>query len=437
MTDLPIYYDQRRVGTISVAADGPHFIYDATWRVARDSFPVSLRIPLSAAGAPPEIVVPWLMNLLPEGAALNSAGRWLGVDPKDVVGMIERIGRDVAGALSFGTPPDTETPHAIPIPDARALERIIEELPRRPFLVGEEGVSMSLAGAQEKVPLLMRPDGTLAVPAGGLPSTHILKPDNNRALFGSVQNEALCMVLARRCGLDVAAVTTGQAGARTYLLVTRYDRAWSGAAWARIHQEDFCQALGKPPAAKYQRNQTGIPGPAVRDLFDVVRRHAAGPSILRLLDAVIFNVLICNTDAHAKNYSLLWQSRTRANLAPLYDLMCAAAWPNVTQNMAQDVGGTNRGDQVTSKHWRRLAAEAQTNATATLQRVSRYIDLVERELEPAANEVRAMPAGDHSLLPAFVDAIRSRCRRVRANLAVDADTRDVLRGDQDEEGLPG
>jgi serine/threonine-protein kinase HipA len=358
------------------------------------------------------------MNLLPEGAALSAAGRWFGVEPRDVVGMIERIGRDVAGALSFGTPQGDGAAHVIPIPDAAALERIIEELPRRPFLVGEEGVSMSLAGAQEKVPVVRLDDGGLAVPTGDLSSTHILKPDNDKALFGSVQNEALCMVLARRVGLRAAEVATGRAGARTYLLVTRYDRIRHGTTWARLHQEDFCQALGKPPAAKYQRNQTGVPGPSIRDMFDIVRRHAPGPSILRLLDAVILNVLLCNTDAHAKNYSLLLQGRTRVELAPLYDLMCADMWDSVTRNMAQEIGGSNRGDQLTAKHWRRLAEDAQTNPTATLRRVRQWSERVEREIDAAAGEVRAMPAGDHSLLVAFAEAIRTRCRRVRANLEV-------------------
>jgi HipA-like protein len=74
MSDLPVYYAVRKVGTIAVAEDGPLFTYDPAWQGAADAFPVSLRMPLSAATAPPEIVVPWLMNLLPEGAALSAAG---------------------------------------------------------------------------------------------------------------------------------------------------------------------------------------------------------------------------------------------------------------------------------------------------------------------------------------------------------------------------
>lgn len=417
---IPVFHGTLPVGVLRVGPDGPSFAYTEDWLARRDAFPASVRTPLTAAPAPPEIVVPWLANLLPEGAALTTAGRLLGVDPHDVVGMVEKIGRDVAGALSFGRPRPGAAPRYVAIPDAAALERIIEELPRRPFLVGEEGIAMSLAGVQEKLPVVSLANGTLAVPADGMPSTHILKPDNEARLFGSVQNEALCLVLARQAGLSVAAVTTGRAGARSYLLVTRYDREWRTDTWVRLHQEDFCQALGKPPVAKYQRNQTGVPGPGVTDMFAIVRRHAPGRSILQLLDAIIFNVLICNTDAHAKNYSLLLLSRTRIELAPLYDLMCAAAWDNVTKNLAQEIGGSNRGDQVTAKHWQRLAAEAGTSAKATLTRVAQMADRLEAKIGLAVEEVRAMPAGDHAMLPIFADKIRERCRRVRANLAVDA-----------------
>ena len=417
---VPVYHGERLVAEVRVGPEGPTLAYAPDWRDAGDAFPASVRMPLVPDDALPEVVVPWLANLLPEGAALNTAGRWLGVDPGDVVGMVEHIGRDVAGALSFGAPREGEGGRHVPIPDEAALERIIAELPRRPFLVGEDGVSMSLAGAQEKLPVARLDDGSLAVPAGGMPSTHILKPDNDARLFGSVQNEALCMVLARRVGLRAAEVTTGKAGARSYLLVSRYDRERRGGAWIRLHQEDFCQALGKPPAAKYERNQTGVRGPSVKDMFAAVRRHAPGPSVARLLDAVVLNVLVCNTDAHAKNYSLLLLGRRRAELAPLYDLMCAAAWDGVTKNLAQEVGGSNRGDQLTAKRWRRMAEDAGTNATATLRRVEKLAGLVEAQAGPAADAVRSMPAGDHAMLPVFVGAIRERCRRVRSNLRVDA-----------------
>ncbi|KAA0575769.1 type II toxin-antitoxin system HipA family toxin [Azospirillum sp. B21] len=69
------------------------------------------------------------------------------------------------------------------------------------------------------------------------------------------------------CDLKTVAVTTGKAGERSYLLVTRYDRVQRDGRWLRVHQEDFCQALGKPPGAKYERNRSGMTGPRLVDMF--------------------------------------------------------------------------------------------------------------------------------------------------------------------------
>lgn len=279
------------------------------------------------------------VNLLPEGEPLRAMTRALGVAREDVLGLIAQTGNDLAGALSIAPQRPRGEPGYRPIPDADALERIIEELPARPFLVGEDGVSMSLAGAQEKLPVAII-DGQIAVPINGAPSTHIVKPDNPR-LSGSVQNEALCMVLARRIGLNVAPVTTCVAGERSYLLVGRYDRTGTGNDVRRLHQEDFCQALGCAPAAKYEFNGTGTRGPSIADMFALVRQHMTAREITRLLDAVIFNVAIGNVDSHPKNYSILLGPGA-PQLALLYDLMSGLVWSNITQNHAKANGGHRR-----------------------------------------------------------------------------------------------
>jgi serine/threonine-protein kinase HipA len=439
--NIPVWYEALRVGTIAPGPDGPVFRYDTSWLRLNDAFPVSMRMPLGSDPIPPTVLHPWLQNLLPERGVLTTMGRILGSAPEDVLGLLQHIGRDTAGALAIGgEPADNAVSDHRDIPDQAALERIIEELPAKPFLVGEEGVSMSLAGAQDKLPVAVH-DGRITIPIHGAPSTHILKPDNRR-LAGSVQNEALCMALAQRMfpartevigPLDtyalntmplnatrrvehpsVAPVTTGVAGARSYLLVARYDRVQHGERWQRIHQEDFCQALGKPPGAKYQHNQTGAPGPSLRDFFELTRTFMMGADTLRLLDAVIFNVLIGNVDAHAKNYSLIINPR-RVSLAPLYDLMCGAAWESITLNHAQSIGGQRRGMQIRRRHWMRMAEECGLNATSVVRRVTRLADAVLHELDVAIDTVRAMPAGDHPILTVARDEIRKLCVTVRRN----------------------
>ena len=413
---LPIYAADQLVAQIEAGPDGPWLQYEQAWASSRDSFPVSLTMPMTQARHGPQVTVPWLMNLLPEGEPLRVVTRALGVAQEDILGLIANLGRDLAGALTTGEPRRGDAPALTPLPPA-ALARIIEELPARPFLVGEEGVSMSLAGAQEKLPLAMVADG-LAIPVNGAASTHILKPDNPR-LPGSVQNEALCMVLARRCGLAVAPVTTGRAGARSYLLVKRYDRAGSDAGVQRLHQEDFCQALGKPPAAKYQHNHSGVRGPSTADMFGLVREHMTAREITQLLDAVIFNIAIGNVDSHAKNYSLLLQPR-RSVLAPLYDLMTGLTWPNITLNHAQDIGGRQRGRHIYGRHWRRMADAAGLAGPATLRRVQQLAGRIAAETQQAAAEVAAMPAGGQGA-EVFAAAIAERALLVQAHAAEDGD----------------
>jgi serine/threonine-protein kinase HipA len=415
---LNITADGVRVGALEATPNGPFILYDEDWRRSREAFPISLTIPLTVPDAGPETVMPWLMNLLPEGEPLRAMTRALGVATEDIIGLIAQAGRDLAGALTIVDAPSGGEPAYLPIDNEADLERIISDLPAKPFLVGDDGVSMSLAGAQEKLPLALI-DGQLCVPINGAPSLHILKPDNPR-LYGSVQNEALFMVLARRCGLPVAPVTTGVAGARSYLLIDRYDRIHDGVQSRRLHQEDFCQALSKPPAAKYEHNRSGISGPTLADMFGLVRTHMTARDITRLLDAVIFNIAIGNVDSHAKNYSILL-TPGGAELAPLYDLMSGLAWPNITQNHAQDVGGQRRGRHICGRHWRRMAEACGLSATATVRRVGQITDRILAELPAALAEVAAMPAGPGDMLDVFAAEIITRARTVGNNSRIDGD----------------
>jgi serine/threonine-protein kinase HipA len=409
--DLPVHYENRLVATIRADAQATRLAYSDAWGSSADSFPVSLAMPIRPEPYEGDQVLPWLMNLLPEGEPLRAMTRALGAAPEDALGLIAQTGNDLAGALSIAPQQPRGEAGYRPIPDAGALERIIEELPSRPFLVGEEGVSMSLAGAQEKLPVAII-DGQIAVPINGAPSTHILKPDNPR-LPGSVQNEALCMVLARRIGLNVAPVTTGVAGARSYLLVERYDRTGIGNNVRRLHQEDFCQALGRPPAAKYEFNGTGTRGPSIADMFAIVRQHMTARDITRLLDAVIFNIAIGNVDSHAKNYSILL-GPSAPQLAPLYDLMSGLAWANITQNHAQAIGGQRRGRHTYGRHWWRMAEAAGLAARGTVQRVEQVTARLLRELPAAVEEVASM-AARATMLSNFAKEIDGRANEVRAH----------------------
>ncbi|MBL8549917.1 MAG: type II toxin-antitoxin system HipA family toxin [Hyphomonadaceae bacterium] len=407
MSEIPIYYESRLVGRIHVRAEGPSFAYSPDWLQTKGAFPISVRMPLTHRPIDPHEFLSWAANLLPEAAHLRAVSLKLGASPEDVIGILSEIGRDTAGALSIGLPGTTSPGGWRPIPNDDDLERIIDELPNKPFLVGEDGVSMSLAGAQSKLGVAVNKRGELCIPVDGAPSTYILKPDAKDRLFGSVQNEAMCMVLARLCGLNAPQVTTGKAGSRTYFLVKRYDRIQDGERWRRLHQEDYCQALGRPPSAKYQNNQSGIPGPSLSEMFAVTRNVTQARDVMSLLDYVIFNIATCNTDAHAKNYSLMLSGRGAA-LAPIYDVLCADAWPNVTKNLAQRVGDKSRGAHLKKRHWERMAVECGLRPAGVVARVRDFVRQMRANLSSAAAEVSGMPAGPHVMMSAFESAIEER-----------------------------
>ena len=205
-------------------------------------------------------------------------------------------------------------------------------------------------------------------------------------------------------------VTTGRAGKRVYLLVKRYDRTDVGGRWRRLHQEDYCQALGKPPSAKYESNETGVRGPTLKDMFEVTRRHMPASEIVRLLDMVVFNVLACNTDAHAKNYSIMIRA-SAPSVAPMYDVMCGVVWENVTKNLAQKIAGEGRGDHLKGSHWQRFARDCGLNPKQVIDRVGAMAKSLIAETRAAESDVAAMPAGGHSILA-------KRARRSRNGLAL-------------------
>ena len=127
-------------------------------------------------------------------------------------------------------------------------------------------------------------------------------------------------------------------------------------------------------------------------MFDITRRHMPPTEIVRLLDVVIFNVLACNSDAHAKNYSIMIRAGN-ASLAPMYDIMCGEVWENVTKNLAQKIAGMRRGDQLKWAHWHQFARECGLNPKQVIDRVKVFAKSAIVEAELAASEVAALPAG--------------------------------------------
>jgi serine/threonine-protein kinase HipA len=281
---------------------------------------------------------------------------------------------------------------------------ILDELPRRPMLAGKDGLRLSLAGAQDKLPVVFDGD-RIGLPRNGTPSSHILKPAIH-AVEDSVTNEGFCLALAEAMQLKPANAKIHTVRDRQFLLVERYDRAADpGGRRQRLHQEDFCQALGVVPEMKYQNEG----GPDFAQCFELVRRvtRPSAPQVLRLLDYVIFNALIGNHDAHAKNFSLLYSGKVPV-LAPFYDTLSTAVYPTLTPKMAMKIGSKYKFSEVQARHWDQFAEGA---GLAKAQAKKRILELA-KSLPPTARKLQSDPGrgfAEHSLVEQIITLIEQRC----------------------------
>jgi len=334
------------------------FTYNADYLGSKQPWPLSVSMPVRAAEFEDRVARPFFAGLLPEDLIRRKIAKLLGVSEKNPFSMLEVIGGECAGALSLypeGTPPHKENPDDIQILDEKHLDEIFEHLKRRPLFAGEDGVRLSLAGAQDKLAVRLIGD-KLALMRGSAPTTHILKTliSDRHDVTDSVHNELFCLMLAGRCGLSVPQAQMRRTPNQPYLLVERYDRRWRGNDVVRLHQEDFCQALSIPPENKYEREG----GPGISTCLDEIQKHSIEPLPDRLvfLNIVIFNYLIGNSDAHAKNFSLLYEEG-KPVLAPAYDLLSTAVYPELATKMAMKIGGKYDPDKVHLHHWHRLVPD--------------------------------------------------------------------------------
>ena len=382
---LDVYIHQKLAGHL-IQDDGGQmvFAYDPSWLNRDGALPLSHSLPLREEQFKQKECRGFFGGILPEEANRKTVAKILGISDGNDFAMLEQIGGECAGAITFlpeGTPlPDTtDTYREINDDD---LYAILEELPRRPLMAGTEGIRLSLAGAQDKIAVRYE-NGNISIPLDNAPSTHILKPVI-KEYDGLVFNEAFCMALARASGLSTADTLIRQTQGKDYLLVQRYDRAINDEGLVqRLAQEDFCQALGVPSETKYQSEG----GPTLKDCFALLRIASSVPvlDLNALLDAVIFNLIIGNHDAHAKNFSLLTHIDGAVRLSPLYDLVSTVFYPELTENMAMKLGGEAKSTFILPANVEKLAEDtglgkplARSRVPELAQRISEAIENTEQ-----------------------------------------------------------
>ncbi len=389
---LEVWCFDEHAGVLTDGADGLELAYSDAWLAGRRP-PLSQSLPLNGSYTSAAVAA-FFGGLLPEGVPRERLARNLGASVDNDFGLLEALGGDTAGAVSLlpaGSSPGPDG-GGVEWLDDRELVRLIDELPSRPMHADEDGeYRLSLAGAQDKLPVVVAGDGRIGLTRGRTPSTHILKTAI-ADLDGTVANEALCLAIGRALGVETVLATPRRLDGREFLLVERYDRRRTDGNVRRLHQEDLCQALGVPVRRKYQNEG----GPGLADCFALLRRAVAVPArdAVALLDAVALSFLVGNHDAHGKNFSLLYlPDSDKAGLSPAYDVLSTVAYAKtrpVSRKMAMSIGGEYRPDYVRPRHLDRLLAEAGLGAAAARRRLRGLAD----EAPAAVRDARETLAGE-------------------------------------------
>lgn len=399
MTELAVHLAGIRAGRLIQKDNGNlQFRYESDY----SGPPISWALPIQREAHPHAVCRAVFGGLLPEGDGREALARNLGVSAGNDYALLEEVGGDCAGAVVLlELDADLPATPAVRWLEQGDLDGILRDLPQRPLAAAPaEGIRLSLAGAQPKTPVIIQGDRVGQPTNLAAPTTHIVKPEPE-AFPGLVDNEAFCMELARAIDLTVAAVSKQQtASGLPYLLVERYDRDLTTEPTRRLHQEDFCQALGVAADRKYQNEG----GPGVRDAIELLRSASPAPALdlPRFWEALAFNWLIGNCDAHAKNFSLLYDTAA-PTLAPLYDLVSTTIYPRLTTRLAMSIdGATDLGD-VTMSAWLELAASSGLSARFARETTTRVVD----RAKAAAPLVAQQPAHANETVEALLARIEA------------------------------
>ena len=353
------------------------FQYLPEYRSGSNPVPLSVSLPLRSEAFTAAQTACFFEGLLPEGFTRRSVAQWMNVTEGDYLSILHGLGRECLGALCVTE--DEEDPDAsYEIISAQQVRDLASEgATKSTELVLKS--HLSLTGASGKVGLYYSEnENAWYLPKGLAPSTHIVKQSHIR-LDGIVTNEKLALMTAARCGIMIPysfIINTGSGEENEVLFATRrYDRVISSAGEVisglprplRLHQEDFAQAMGIPAAEKYERNEAGY----MRGMFDILRQYSADPIAdqLKLWDIIVFNYLIGNTDAHIKNFSLLYSKNLRSiRLAPAYDIVSTAVYEQSTRDMAFSIGGVYSLEDIDADAFQRAAKEIGMSNRIAIQR---------------------------------------------------------------------
>jgi len=382
MTDrLQIIWNKRLVGTLDRHKKGRVvFQYSQDW-IEKQASPVSLSLPCRKEKFAPAVSTAFFENLLPESNTRTVLAFRHRFDKKDTYAFLENFGEDCAGALSII--PEDQEPDFTPGQYENITQELIEALdkmlldPGRYKLYPEmKHAKLSLAGAQDKLPVYIKGTQFYLPKNSGSATTHIIKPIN-AGFTDMPRNEAFCMELAQRSGFSIPNSKIMKIGGHELFVVDRYDRQELNKEVVRIHQEDFCQAMGYPAERKYQ--ETGGPGfVECRELIDEYLSNQGVINRLLFIRMMVFNYIIGNHDAHGKNFSILHNNGFE--LAPFYDLVSTQVYP-LDNKFAMAIGRTFRLDRIKEHSFEVFAKDMNVRPNLLISLINEGCKTVENEVD--------------------------------------------------------
>lgn len=357
---LNVFFGNEKAGSLeSTENRGVIFYYDKNYLQNENAAALSASLPLQSEEFTQKQCIPFFSGLLPEEDSRKKIADYLHVSETSTLKLLEALGGECAGLISI-LPEKDNVPQSLlytlnlenyePLDHSR-LTDFIEKMNSRPLMKADENLRLSLAGAQEKL-ALANLNGKWYLPLNGAPSTHILKPARTGSLSSLAQNEYICMKLAKNFGLPVPEIELLNIAGKDVFVVERYDRIKKEDSIQRLHQEDFCQALGIMSTSKYQNDG----GPGIADIFNTILKVCTVPALesQKFLKYVLFNYVIGNCDSHGKNYSLLYKNN-RVELSPLYDVVSTIIYSGLTDKLSMKIGKHYEIQKVTQEDFSLLA----------------------------------------------------------------------------------
>jgi len=384
MNELQVKLNNLPIGTIRISGKDEIYKFEYTKEWKQTGYEISPHLAFGKTISS-GVIKRFLENLLPEGKGLDDLTSFTHISKNNIFGLIQAMGFETSGALSFGRTNKDTTPLFRPITEKELRQRI-DEIESKSIIIWDKKQRLSLAGVQEKLPVLLK-DGELGLADGGLSSTHILKFQTKRN-ENIVVNEYFCMSLAKEAGLMVAEVSLRKYGEHPVLMVERFDRVISKDTVKRLHVIDGCQMLDLPSSYKYERNfgsgrdvENIREGASFRKLFTVANLcEVPATAKLHLLDWAIYTLIIGNADAHGKNISF-FVNKSGITIAPYYDILSIIMHEGVDHELAMAYGDEFDADNILGYPLREFSEETGLNPKLVSTRIKTVCKNVRKALD--------------------------------------------------------